>query len=64
MANYSQLNEEYCDKLNIAYTNPETTGKWEVALAKIGEGKMKKEDFVAKVRLAITKQIERGKEIG
>ena len=25
---------------------------------------MKKEDFVAKVRLAITKQIERGKEIG
>ena len=54
----------YLDKLNIAYTNPETTGKWETALAKIGEGKMKKEDFVAKVRLAITKQIERGKEIG
>ena len=49
---------------DIAYTNPETTGKWETALAKIGEGKMKKEDFVAKVRLAITKQIERGKEIG
>jgi len=54
----------YLDKLNIAYTNPETTGKWETALAQIGEGKMKKEDFVAKVRMAITKQIERGKEIG
>ena len=49
-------------KLNV--NGDETTGKWETALAKIGEGKMKKEDFVAKVRLAITKQIERGKEIG
>lgn len=53
----------YLDKLNIAYTNPETTGKWEQVLAQIGQGNMRKEDFVAKVRMAITKQIERGKTI-
>lgn len=52
----------YLDKLEIAYTNPETTGKWEEVLAQIGQGKIQKEAFVNKIKWAITKQIEKGKQ--
>lgn len=53
----------YLDQLEIAYTNPETTGKWEEVLAQIGQGKIQKEAFVNKIKWAITKQIEKGKQL-
>lgn len=53
----------YLDQLEIAYTNPETTGKWEEVLAQIGQGKIQKESFVNKIKWAITKQIEKGKQL-
>ena len=53
----------YLDQLEIAYTNPETTGKWEEVLAQIGQGKLQKEAFVNKIKWAITKQIEKGKQL-
>lgn len=53
----------FLDKLDIIYTNPETTQKWELLLAQIGQGKIRKSDFVEKVKWAISKQIEKGKQL-
>lgn len=53
----------FLDKLDIIYTNPETTQKWELLLTQIGKGKIKKSDFVEKVKWAISKQIEKGKQL-
>lgn len=53
----------FLDKLDIIYTNPETTQKWELLLTQIGQGKIKKSDFVEKVKWAISKQIEKGKQL-
>lgn len=53
----------FLDKLDIIYTNPETTQKWELFLAQIGQGKIRKSDFVEKVKWAISKQIEKGKQL-
>lgn len=53
----------FLDQLEISYTNPETTGKWEQVLGQIGQGKIKKEDFVNKIKWAITQQIQKGKEM-
>lgn len=53
----------FLDKLDIIYTNPETTKKWELLLAQIGQGKIRKSDFVEKVKWAISKQIEKGKQL-
>ena len=50
----------YLDTLEVSYTNPETTGKWEAVLAKIGQGEVNPEAFVQKIKWAITKQIEKG----
>ena len=41
----------FLDKLDIIYTNPETTQKWELLLAQIGQGKIRKSDFVEKVEV-------------
>ena len=53
----------YLDQLEIAYTNPEITGKWEEVLAQICQGKIQKEACVDKIKRAITKQIEKGKQL-
>lgn len=50
----------YLDTLEVSYTNPETTGKWEAVLAKIGQGEVSSDAFVQKIKWAITKQIEKG----
>ena len=50
----------YLDTLEVSYTNPETTGKWEAVLAKIGQGEVNPDAFVQKIKWAITKQIEKG----
>lgn len=53
----------YLDRLEIAYTNPETTGKWEEVLSQIGQGKIDKEAFVNKIKWAVTKQIKKGQQL-
>ena len=57
------VDEEYSKTWELGDTNPETTGKWEEVLAQIGQGKIQKEAFVNKIKWAITKQIEKGKQL-
>lgn len=50
----------FLDNLEVMYTNPETTGKWETALQLIGQGQKSKEWFIEQTKKAITAQLEKG----
>ncbi|MFS1664504.1 type IA DNA topoisomerase [Streptococcus sp. zg-JUN1979] len=50
----------FLDKYDVMYTNPETTGKWEDALALIGQGKQSKDWFIEQTKKAISAQLQKG----
>lgn len=50
----------FLDNLEVMYTNPETTGKWEAALQLIGQGKKSKDWFIEQTKKAIKAQLEKG----
>lgn len=50
----------FLDNLEVMYTNPETTGKWETALSLVGQGQKSKDWFIEQTKKAITAQLEKG----
>lgn len=50
----------FLDNLEVMYTNPETTGKWETALQLVGQGQRSKDWFIDQTKKAISAQLERG----
>lgn len=52
---------DYLRKMNIMYTNLETTKMWEEVLQKVGEGNYSSEKFVEQTKKAITNQIKNNK---
>lgn len=50
----------FLDNLEVMYTNPETTGKWETALQLVGQGERSKDWFIEQTKKAISSQLERG----
>ena len=50
----------FLDNLEVMYTNPETTGKWETALQLVGQGQKSKDWFIEQTKKAIRAQLEKG----
>ena len=50
----------FLDSLEVMYTNPETTGKWETALQLVGQGQKSKDWFIDQTQKAIQSQLEKG----
>lgn len=49
----------FLDNLEVMYTNPETTGKWETALQLVGQGQRSKDWFIEQTKKAISAQLEK-----
>ncbi|HEM5161061.1 TPA: DNA topoisomerase III [Streptococcus suis] len=48
----------FLDNLNVMYTDPETTSKWETALAKVGTGEKSKDWFIDQTKKALQAQMK------